>query len=159
MRSGDLVSFGKQQYVLDGADLKEFVDTGRISLTATELSVHAGEKKIVDGVSFDLDECTLLAVVGPSGAGKSSLLGAFAITNVTTYLVLRSWCTHVEREGLGSSTCDENTDRAHTAATLRSLGDLNPTTLALMHGPSFSGDGKRAFYDLAAAYEQLAVPA
>lgn len=50
-----------------------------------------------------------------------SLLGAFAITNVTTYLVLRRWCTHVEREGLGSSTCDENTDRAHTAATLRGL--------------------------------------
>ena len=47
----------------------------------------------------------------------------------------------------------------HTAATLRSLGDLNPTTLALMHGPSFSGDGKRAFYDLATAYEQFAVAA
>ena len=47
----------------------------------------------------------------------------------------------------------------HTAATLRSLGDLAPTTLALMHGPSFSGDGKRAFYELAAAYEQLTVAA
>jgi flavorubredoxin len=47
----------------------------------------------------------------------------------------------------------------HTAATLRSLGDLNPTTLALMHGPSYSGDGKRAFYELAAAYEQLTVVA
>jgi flavorubredoxin len=47
----------------------------------------------------------------------------------------------------------------HTAATLRSLGDLNPTTLALMHGPSFSGDGKQAFYDLATAYEQFAVAA
>jgi len=47
----------------------------------------------------------------------------------------------------------------HTAATLRSLGDLNPTTLALMHGPSYSGDGKRAFYDLAAAYEELTVVA
>ena len=47
----------------------------------------------------------------------------------------------------------------HTAATLRSLGDLNPTTLALMHGPSFSGNGKRAFYDLATAYEQLSVAA
>ena len=46
-----------------------------------------------------------------------------------------------------------------TASTLRSLGDLNPTTLALMHGPSFSGDGKRAFYDLAAAYEQIATAA
>ena len=47
----------------------------------------------------------------------------------------------------------------HTASTLRSLGDLNPTTLALMHGPSFSGDGKRAFYELATAYEQFAVVA
>ena len=47
----------------------------------------------------------------------------------------------------------------HTASTLRSLGDLDPTTLALMHGPSFSGDGKRAFYDLATAYEQFAVAA
>ena len=47
----------------------------------------------------------------------------------------------------------------HTAATLRSLGDLNPTTLALMHGPSYSGDGKRALYDLAAAYEELTVVA
>jgi flavorubredoxin len=47
----------------------------------------------------------------------------------------------------------------HTAATMRSLGDLDPTTLALMHGPSYSGDGKRALYDLAAAYEALTVVA
>lgn len=44
----------------------------------------------------------------------------------------------------------------HTAATLRSLGDLDPTTLALMHGPSYSGDGRHAFYELATAYEQFA---
>ena len=42
---------------------------------------------------------------------------------------------------------------------MRSLGDLEPTTLALMHGPSFSGDGKQALYDLAAAYEELTVVA
>jgi flavorubredoxin len=47
----------------------------------------------------------------------------------------------------------------HTAATMRSLGDLAPTTLALMHGPSFSGDGRRALYDLATAYEQFVVAA
>jgi flavorubredoxin len=47
----------------------------------------------------------------------------------------------------------------HATATIRALGDLAPTTLALMHGPSFRGDGKRALYDLAAAYEQLTVPA
>jgi flavorubredoxin len=44
----------------------------------------------------------------------------------------------------------------HTAAALRGLGDLAPTTLAIMHGSSFAGDGKHALYDLAGEYEQLA---
>lgn len=43
----------------------------------------------------------------------------------------------------------------HTAQTLRSLGDLEPTTLAIMHGSSFRGDGKQALYDMATGYEQL----
>ena len=43
----------------------------------------------------------------------------------------------------------------HTAATMRSLGDLEPTTLAIMHGSSFSGDGRQALYDLATGYEDL----
>ncbi len=40
-----------------------------------------------------------------------------------------------------------------TAAVMRALGDLEPLTLALMHGSSFSGNGKQALYDLAGAYE------
>ena len=43
----------------------------------------------------------------------------------------------------------------HTANTLRLLGDLSPTTLAIMHGASFRGDGKAALYDLAGGYEAL----
>jgi flavorubredoxin len=43
----------------------------------------------------------------------------------------------------------------HTGATLRALGDLRPSTLALMHGSSYQGDGQRALYDLAASYETL----
>ncbi len=46
----------------------------------------------------------------------------------------------------------------NTTSTLRALGDLDPTTLALMHGPSFQGDGRRALYDLAAAYDAMMVP-
>ncbi len=42
-----------------------------------------------------------------------------------------------------------------TVDTLRRLGDLSPTTLAVMHGSSFSGDVKQQCYDLAAAYESL----
>jgi flavorubredoxin len=40
-----------------------------------------------------------------------------------------------------------------TAAVMRRLGDLAPTTLGLMHGSSFAGDGAKALNDLAAAYE------
>jgi flavorubredoxin len=40
-----------------------------------------------------------------------------------------------------------------TATVMRKLGDLEPLTLALMHGSSFSGDGKEALSDLAGAYE------
>ncbi len=43
----------------------------------------------------------------------------------------------------------------HTADTLRSLGDLEPTTLAVMHGSSYQGDGRKALYELAAGYERL----
>ena len=42
-----------------------------------------------------------------------------------------------------------------TATIMRGLGDLQPTTLAIMHGSSFSGDGRQALYDLAARYESM----
>lgn len=41
-----------------------------------------------------------------------------------------------------------------TAATVRSLADLAPTTLGLMHGPAFSGDGAAALEGLADAYAE-----
>lgn len=40
-----------------------------------------------------------------------------------------------------------------TPATLRRLADLQPRTLALMHGPGFAGDCAGALRDLADAYE------
>jgi flavorubredoxin len=43
-----------------------------------------------------------------------------------------------------------------TGDVLRALGDLEPATLAIMHGPSFSGDGRKALYALASGYEALA---
>jgi len=42
-----------------------------------------------------------------------------------------------------------------TAPTIRALGDLAPTTLAIMHGSSFRGDGRRALHDLAAELDAL----
>jgi flavorubredoxin len=44
----------------------------------------------------------------------------------------------------------------HTTDTLRALGDLDPKTLAIMHGSSFAGDGRQALHDLASAYDEMA---
>jgi flavorubredoxin len=46
----------------------------------------------------------------------------------------------------------------HTGSVLRSLADLEPRTLAIMHGSSFAGDGRQALHDLATAYEQAMAP-
>jgi flavorubredoxin len=40
-----------------------------------------------------------------------------------------------------------------TAPTIRGLADLRPSTLALMHGPSFTGDGSAALRALADDYD------
>jgi flavorubredoxin len=42
-----------------------------------------------------------------------------------------------------------------TVPTLRSLGDLRPTTLAVMHGSSYHGDCRQALHDLADGYAAL----
>ena len=41
-----------------------------------------------------------------------------------------------------------------TAATVGRLAELAPTTLALMHGPAYSGDGAQSLRDLAADYRR-----
>ena len=58
-------------------------------------------------------------------------------------------------EGLFGATCLA----PHTGQVLRGLGDLQPSTLAVMHGSSFRGDGGRVLRDMADAYEALAAEA
>ncbi len=43
-----------------------------------------------------------------------------------------------------------------TTATLNMLGELDPTTLAIMHGSSFQGDGAGALKDLSVGLEYMA---
>lgn len=47
----------------------------------------------------------------------------------------------------------------HTGQVLRRLGDLQPTTLAIMHGSSFQGDCAQVLYDMADSYDQIAANA
>jgi hypothetical protein len=53
------------------------------------------------------------------------MLGAFAIGNVTSYLVLRSWCTRVFGTGGPSATCDDGSDRSSAATQVRTLNILS----------------------------------
>jgi hypothetical protein len=41
-----------------------------------------------------------------------------------------------------------------TGPTIRRLADLAPTTIAIMHGSSFSGDGRQALVELADDYDR-----
>ena len=43
-------------------------------LEVSRLSVQFGQKKIVDGLSFTVEEGQWLMIVGPNGAGKSTLV-------------------------------------------------------------------------------------
>ena len=46
-----------------------------------------------------------------------------------------------------------------TVTTLRALGDLAPTTLAIMHGATYRGDGRAALHSLADAYDTITAEA
>src|SRR5690348_15789398 len=72
----DLVSIGSSTFRLTGGELRQFVDDGNITFTAQELVVKAGNKVLLDHVTFPIPEKCLLGVIGPSAAGKSTLLGA-----------------------------------------------------------------------------------
>jgi len=72
----DLVSIGSSTFRLSGGELRQFVDDGNITFNAQDLVVKAGNKVLLDHVTFPIPEKCLLGVIGPSGAGKSTLLGA-----------------------------------------------------------------------------------
>jgi flavorubredoxin len=55
-----------------------------------------------------------------------------------------------EAEEMGAPTALTPT----TGSRIRALAELNPTTLALMHGPSFTGDCTQALIDLGNGYDQ-----
>lgn len=45
-----------------------------MTLSATQISVHAADKPLLSKVSFSLDPREIVALIGPNGAGKSTLL-------------------------------------------------------------------------------------
>ncbi len=73
----DIVGIGHATYRLTDGELREYLDTGDVSLVAQDLVVEvSGGKVLLDHVSFPIAERCLVGIIGPSGAGKSTLLGA-----------------------------------------------------------------------------------
>lgn len=73
----DIVGIGPATFRLVDGELREYIDSGDVSLVAQDLVVEvSGGKILLDRVSFPLAERSLVGIIGPSGAGKSTLLGA-----------------------------------------------------------------------------------
>ncbi len=77
LSESDLIGMGHTTYRLVGDELREYVDTGDVSVSVQNLIVRTAEGKVLlDEVSFPIPQRSLVGVIGPSGAGKSTLLGA-----------------------------------------------------------------------------------
>ena len=76
LREGSLVSIGHHLFHFVGGLLQEYVDSGNVSFAAVDVGVRAGNRFLVDSVSFALEAMHFGAVLGPTGAGKSTLMRA-----------------------------------------------------------------------------------
>jgi ABC transport system ATP-binding/permease protein len=80
LKDDDIIAIGHATFRLVGGELIEYLDDGRATFEAHELQVvvHDGgkDKVLLDGITFPLEERSMMAVIGPAGAGKSTLLNA-----------------------------------------------------------------------------------
>ncbi len=73
----DIIGIGPATFRLVGGELRQFIDSGDVSLIAQDLTVRGpGGRVLLDRVSFPIGERSMVAVIGPSGAGKTTLLRA-----------------------------------------------------------------------------------
>lgn len=86
---------------------------------ATELRARGRKQKRYFAVSLVPVAAQFQNGDRAKGFVLAGLIGAFAITNVTSYLVLRSWCTPVSGGGGASVTCDNQGNHIHAANQLR----------------------------------------
>jgi flavorubredoxin len=118
-------------------DNDDVIDIGahRLRYIATPHVPHAWDA----GVYYDETSGTLLCVDLFTAVGKSRALVNSELAGPA-----------MQAEGIFVATYLTPL----TAATMRRLAELEPTTLALMHGPSYAGDGAIQLRGLADAYDE-----
>jgi hypothetical protein len=62
-----------------------------------------------------------------------SALGVFAVANISTFLVLSSWCKSTSGPGGNGVTCDENKDRSNAASTMKLINVVSAVGLAITY--------------------------
>jgi hypothetical protein len=62
-----------------------------------------------------------------------SLVGAFAVANVSTFVLLNRWCKTVSGSTGNSVTCDENKDRSTTASRLQTINVVSAIGLSVSY--------------------------
>ncbi|GAB2886864.1 FHA domain-containing protein [Nocardioides pacificus] len=86
LHPGAEVILGNQTFDWDGFQLIARFTRHDMTLFVDGLTTTVnGNRRLLDGVSFQLEPSTLTAVIGPSGAGKSTLLGALTGLSPATH--------------------------------------------------------------------------
>jgi ABC transport system ATP-binding/permease protein len=75
---GGALGIGPYRLVLDGQGVVARSEAGALHLTARDVEVHAGGKRILAPAGTTLGPGELVAIIGESGAGKTTLLKVLA---------------------------------------------------------------------------------
>lgn len=82
---GAVISIAHHLFVMHQGRLEEYLDDGRVNLTALNITLTVGNnQRLLDDISFNLERNSLLAVLGPTGAGKSTVMRALTGTQPPT---------------------------------------------------------------------------
>lgn len=123
---------------------KEILSTGRKSLRylRTPHVPHGWDA----GLFFEETDKTLLT---------SDLFHQNGDVEAMTSYSLSDRCSELLQEMQQSPFSDYIPYSPHVDKILRELADYEPKTLAVMHGSSYSGDGKKAIHELAGVWKEV----
>ncbi len=133
-----------------------------IAISADNLSLSFGTKKILEGVTFSLNEDDRLGIVGVNGCGKSTLfrllLGEYEPDTGTVYLSKEKTIGILRQDDAFEAFADENGEASCLDVMIRSFPDLlrMEARLSALEEQLHAGEeGERSIESLATEYAAL----